>query len=88
MTVDFRSSFARDLKTIREADLRDRIQAVIQGVEQAGLMNDIPNLIKLKGGGNYYRIRVGDYRIGLIITGNIASFVRCLDRSEIYKSFP
>jgi len=44
MIVEFQSSFARDLKTIRDADLFERIQAVIEGVEQAGLMKDIPNL--------------------------------------------
>ena len=88
MIVEFQSSFARDLKTIRDADLFERIQAVIEGVEQAERMKDIPSLVRLKGGGNYYRIRIGSYRIGLIITGNTAAFVRCLDRREIYKTFP
>lgn len=47
MIVEFQSSFARDLKTIRDADLRSRIQSVIESVEQAELLKDIPNLIKL-----------------------------------------
>jgi len=51
MIVEFQSSFARDLKTIRDADLFERIQAVIEGVEQAELVKDIPSLIRLKGGG-------------------------------------
>lgn len=46
------------------------------------------NLKKLKGGGNYYRIRVGEYRIGIIVEGDAITFVRCLHRKEIYRYFP
>ena len=42
----------------------------------------------MQGGGTYYRLRVGDYRLGLSVTDNIVAFVRCLNRSEIYKNFP
>ena len=42
----------------------------------------------MQGGGRYYRIRVGDRRLGLSIMDNIVVFVRCLNRSEIYKNFP
>lgn len=88
MTVEFRTSFARDLKTIRDAALLARIQSAIETVQQAETLQDIPNLIKLQGGGNFYRLRVGDYRLGLEIIGEIVAFVRCLNRSEIYKNFP
>lgn len=44
---------------------------------------------KLSGGsGDYYRLRVGDYRIGLEIEGEIIVFVRCLHRRDIYRYFP
>lgn len=88
MTVEFRTSFARDLKTVRDAALLTRIQSAIETVQQAETLQDIPNLLKLQGGGNFYRLRVGDYRLGLEITGETAAFVRCLNRSEIYKNFP
>ena len=88
MTSEFRASFARDLRMIRDADLLARIQAAIEAVEQAGRIQDIPNLIKIQGGGSFYRLRVGDYRLGLSVVNNIVAFVRCLNRSEIYKNFP
>ncbi|MGA1264796.1 MAG: type II toxin-antitoxin system RelE family toxin, partial [Prochlorothrix sp.] len=53
-----------------------------------------PNLLKLKGYDTYYRIRVGDYRIGLEVlhqsdSGNLEIvFVRVLHRKEIYRYFP
>jgi mRNA interferase RelE/StbE len=43
---------------------------------------------KLKADGNFYRIRSGDYRLGKIIEGGTATFVRLLHRSEIYRYFP
>ena len=88
MTVEFRASFARDLRTIRDADLLARIQVAVEAVEQAEKLQDAPNLTRIQGGGTYYRLRVGDYRLGLSVTDNIVAFVRCLNRSEIYKNFP
>lgn len=88
MTIQFRPSFSRDLKTIRDADLLVRIQNAVEAVRQAATLRDVPNLIKLQGGGDYYRLRVGDYRLGLSIQSDAVTFVRCLDRREIYKRFP
>lgn len=76
------------MRTIRDADLLARIQVAVEAVEQAEKLQDVPNLIRMQGGGTYYRLRVGDYRLGLSVTDNIVAFVRCLNRSEIYKNFP
>ena len=46
------------------------------------------DLKKLSGGGDYYRIRVGDYRTGIALEGETVAFVRCLHRKEIYRYFP
>ncbi|HBY75652.1 MAG TPA: plasmid stabilization protein, partial [Cyanobacteria bacterium UBA11148] len=46
------------------------------------------NLKKLKTEGDYYRIRVGDYRIGIVINEDVVVFVRVLHRKEAYRYFP
>lgn len=47
------------------------------------------DLKKLSGGrGAYYRIRVGDYRLGLEVEGDVVVFVRCLHRRDMYRYFP
>ncbi len=56
--------------------------------DDADRMDEIRNLKKLRAEGNYYRIRLGDYRIGLTIEGDTVCFVRILHRSEIYRYFP
>jgi len=86
--TEFRASFARDLRDIRDKSLLNRIQAVIESVEQAKSLQDIANATKLQSGDNYYRIRVGEYRIGLVLESSTVVFVRCLNRREIYKYFP
>ncbi len=89
MNLEFKKSFARDLKKkAKDANLRMRVQEIIQQVDDAERMDDIRNLKKLRAEGNYYRIRLRDYRIGLTIEGDTVSFVRCLHRSEIYRYFP
>jgi mRNA interferase RelE/StbE len=86
--VGFRESFAKDLKGIKDKGLLKRAKEMIEAVEQADSLVDITNLKKLKGGGNYFRMRVGDYRVGLTLENDAVVFVRFLNRKDIYKYFP
>ena len=88
MKAQFRASFAKDLRSIKSKEILSRLKEVIGQVEKAQSLQEITNIKKLKGGRNYYRIRVGEYRIGIIVEGDEISFVRCLDRKEIYRYFP
>jgi mRNA interferase RelE/StbE len=86
--VEFRDSFAKDLKGVKEKGLLGRVREVIEAVERADSLAELTNLKKLKGGGNYFRVRVGDYRIGVALDGDTVVFVRFLNRKDIYKHFP
>jgi len=88
VTVWFKESFVRDLRNITDKDLLTRVRELIELVEHAPHLGQVANLKKLRGGGNYYRIRVGDYRIGLIVEGDAVTFVRFLHRKDIYRYFP
>ena len=89
MTVEFKKIFAKDLnKRSDDRKLLDKAKQIIEHVEQSDNISQISNLKKLKAHGNYYRIRSGDYRIGLIIEDNTVTFVRLLHRSEIFRYFP
>ena len=88
MKIEFRSSFARDLKNIRDRNLLKRVKEKIEQVEHAQTVSEISQLKKLRGHAGYYRIRVGDYRVGMAISGDTVIFVRFLDRKDIYKYFP
>lgn len=88
MKVEFRESFAKDLKGIKNKGLLECVKEIIEVVEKADTLLDIPNLKKLKGGGNYFRLRIGDYRIGISLENDMIIFVRFLNRKDIYKYFP
>ena len=88
MKVEFRGSFAKDLKGVKEKGLLGKVREVIEAVEKADSLTELPNLKKLKGGGNYFRVRVGDYRVGVALDGETVVFVRFLNRKDIYKHFP
>jgi mRNA interferase RelE/StbE len=87
MKVQFRASFAKDLQSIRDKHLLGRIKQVVESVERAESLEDIPHLKKLRGG-NYFRIRLGDYRLGLVMERDEVAFVRALHRKDVYRYFP
>jgi mRNA interferase RelE/StbE len=86
--VEFRKSFEKDLSKLKDQNLLERIKAVIEEVESAESLLSVSNVKKLEANGNYYRIRVGDYRIGLTNEENMLTFVRVLHRKEMYRYFP
>jgi len=86
--VAFRDSFAKDLKGVKEKGLLGRVRVIIEAFEKANSLDDLPTLKKLKGGGDYFRVRVGDYRVGIALENDTVVFVRFLNRKDIYKHFP
>jgi mRNA interferase RelE/StbE len=66
----------------------EAIEAAINDVKNASSLIEIKNLKKLKGYKSYYRITIGDYRIGIYISNDIVEFSRFLHRKDIYKFFP
>jgi mRNA interferase RelE/StbE len=88
MKTAFRKSFTRDLKKIKDQDVLDRVQEMIDEVEAADDFSAVSNLKKMAGTANYYRIRAGDYRVGLVLERNTVEFVRCLNRRDLYRFFP
>lgn len=88
MKVEFRKSFLRDLKRLKDNAIRARVKEVINTAEEITDIYEINDLKKLRYGDIYYRIRVRDYRLGLTLEGDTLLFVRCLHRKDIYKYFP
>ena len=88
MRTAFRKSFARDLKKIMDKGILERVAEIVEEVEDADSLQEISNLKKMSGADHYYRIRIGDYRIGIAVEGDTVEFVRCLSRRDLYRYFP
>jgi mRNA interferase RelE/StbE len=88
MRVAFKKSFLKELKKLEDKTLKTAIYNSILQVEDADSLEQVKNLKKLKGYDVYYRIRVGDYRLGLKIESSMVYFVVVEHRKDIYKRFP
>jgi len=88
LRVAFKRSFIRDLEKIRNQSLKDRIRQAIELAKQAHNLQDISHIRKLRGSERYYRIRLGNYSIGLAVEGDEVTFVRFLHRRDVYRYFP
>jgi mRNA interferase RelE/StbE len=88
MNVLFEKKFLKDILAVSDKKIKTSVEQVIISLEKAGSLHEISNLKKLKGEKNAYRIRVGDYRIGLYVYEKHIVLARLLNRKEIYRYFP
>ena len=88
MKFEVEKAFAKDFRKLKSKELAIAISEVINQVSEASTTLEIANLKKLTGYKSAFRIRIGDYRIGIIIEKNIVTFVAFAHRKEIYKRFP
>jgi mRNA interferase RelE/StbE len=87
MEVEFRKSFLKDLKGKDNAIL-NQLRILIEKLETGNSLELIKNIKKMKGSESYYRIKLGDYRLGLKVENNKLIIIRFLHRKEIYRYFP
>lgn len=88
MKIEFRESFLKDLQNIKNAKLLAKVAKAIENVEEADVPHKIQNFKKLKGSVSYFRIKIGEYRVGLKMENDTVIFIRFLSRKEIYRFFP
>lgn len=88
MKVRFKNSFLKDIKKIKEKALKESLINMIETVENASSLEEIPHLKKLKGYKDYYRIRLSDHRIGIQIKNETVTFVVFDHRKDVYRRFP
>lgn len=90
MEIAFKKSFLKSIKKLKDKSLKDDIFNAISSAEDADTLDEIPNIKKLTGYSVYYRIRIGDYRIGLkwVDSEKILYFVTFDHRKDVYKNFP
>ncbi len=88
MKVKYEASFAKDLKNIKDKKVLQKLKSVIENVKEAAEPSAVNRLRKLRGYETFYRIRIGDYRIGIEIIDAEVIFTRFLHRKEIYRYFP
>ena len=89
MIVEFTKRFKKDFRQIADvAGIASSLERTIDNVQNASTISEIKNLKKLSGYKIYFRIRIGDYRIGIKLDNDTVIFSTIQHRKNIYKSFP
>jgi mRNA interferase RelE/StbE len=84
----YRKKFLKDLAVI-PSQTRRRIEVfAFEEALQLASLAESGKIEKLKVAQAYYRVRFGDYRVGLRLEGDTLVFERALHRKDIYKVFP
>lgn len=88
MKIEFYTQFEKQLDKVADEPLKTKVAHVVSQVIQAGSLSEIKNLKKLKGFKTAYRIKIGDFRVGLLFEDNTVFFAAIANRKDIYKRFP
>jgi mRNA interferase RelE/StbE len=85
----YKKVFLKDLAAI-PGRYRSRIERLVfEQIPASDTIFQDFDIHKMRGFENYYRIRVGQYRIGCRVTSdNEIIFYRIKSREEIYRVFP
>ncbi|WP_163329246.1 hypothetical protein GFV12_06870 [Desulfurobacterium thermolithotrophum] len=60
MKIEFKESFLKDLKKIKDKGIKNKLEIIISEVEKVKSILEIKNLKKLKGYKDFYRLRIGE----------------------------
>ena len=88
MKVSFDKSFYKRLIKIKNKTVLEKVKQTILQAEAATDIQHIPNIKKMEGFRYFYRIRIGDHRIGIELRKNTLWFITVANRKDIYKNFP
>ena len=64
MIVEFDKSFEKSLDHLKNPIILKRLENVIIQIEKASSLTQVSNIKKLSGFSDYYRIRIGEFRVG------------------------
>jgi mRNA interferase RelE/StbE len=89
MIVSFDRSFQKSLDKIKDPLVARQVESLIRKILTISSVRQLPQAKKLQGFSSYYRIRIGNYRIGCsLISPSEITFVIIANRKDIYKYFP
>jgi mRNA interferase RelE/StbE len=89
MNISFDKSFYKSLDKLHDKSIAKSLEEILISLQKAKSLSDVRNIKKLRGFKNFYRIRIGDYRLGFELEK--AQSIRMIvlaHRKDVYKKFP
>jgi mRNA interferase RelE/StbE len=88
MKVKYSKKFLKQLAAI-PSDIRSKIESfVFEELVLTLSIYEMGKVEKMKGYDGFYKVRFGNYRLGLVIENEIVAVKTVVHRREIYKFFP
>lgn len=89
MKIFYTKKFSKDLdKITHDQQVKKSLLQFLEKVKQIDSLAELENVRKIRGYEGYYRIRIGDYRMGLKVTEKGIEMLRFLHRKDIYRRLP
>jgi len=88
MQITYRKKFLKELVGIPPKHRQKIERFVFEHFPKSRTIFSSHKIERLKGYPGYYKIRFGDYRVGLKILGDNVVFERVLHRKDIYRFYP
>ena len=89
MIVNFDRSFSKSLDKLQDKQIKERLKTLIVSMEKAKGITELTAIKLMRGHTGFYRIRLGDYRVGFELTcNNEILLILVAHRKDIYKRFP
>lgn len=89
MKIRIEKSFDRDVEKIRDKNILRKLRDIISVIEKAHSIHEILHCKKIRGYNSFYRIKIGEYRLGLEeVTSQEVILIKFLHRKDIYRYFP
>jgi mRNA interferase RelE/StbE len=87
--IEYNKRFLKELASLPK-EVQPRVESIVFSELEADNPFELGYISKMKGYKDKYKVRVGDYRIGLTIDKTNRTIIcqRVAHRREIYKIFP
>ncbi|MCK9396280.1 MAG: type II toxin-antitoxin system RelE/ParE family toxin [Methylobacter sp.] len=88
MKVEYSKKFLKQLAAV-PIDIRSKIESfVFDELVSTSSIYEMGKVEKMKGYDGFYKVRFGNYRLGLVIENELITVKVVMHRREIYKFFP
>ena len=86
MHCKFHKQFLKDIDKL-DNETKIRLASFLEKIQNSAKFHDLPAK-KINGYKDFWRFRLGNYRIGISFDNKTVVFRRILHRKDIYKRFP
>lgn len=88
MLINYEKSFLKDIQKLNDKKVATKLKSFLSSLEEKENLQNTQNIKKLKGYENYFRLKIGNYRLEFSYQDDKIDIIRFLHRKDIYKLFP